>query len=292
MVVLLSVLLAAPGLSDLRPGEKRAFLAALTDANAAFDAGDYASALRSYDRAAALAQLPDLDYGRARCLERLGRPGDAAEALRAYLDRDPRARDRARVEAEIARLLGLRRTALAVRSTPSGALVRLDGPTGRTLGTTPLDHQIPLGPLRLHLTAEGHQPADQALVAKAGEALRVDVDLAPVLADPPPPPPPENHDLLGWSLVGTGGALGVASGVLFGLAQARIDEANAYDRRAPGNSRAELEDLEAPIDDLEVGGWVTGGTAVAALVAGGLLLWLGGEVQATDSGAQIGFRFP
>jgi hypothetical protein len=63
-----------------------------------------------------------LNYNLGRTLERLGRPGEAADAFRRYLARAPDAEDRANVEGLIARLEERTLTAELVLSTqPPGA---------------------------------------------------------------------------------------------------------------------------------------------------------------------------
>jgi tetratricopeptide (TPR) repeat protein len=71
---------------------------------AAFDAGRYAEAARSFERAHALRPYPELVYNLAVALDRLRRDADALERFREYLAVDPRSVHRSAVEARIAAL--------------------------------------------------------------------------------------------------------------------------------------------------------------------------------------------
>lgn len=100
------------------------------------------------------------------------------------------------------------------------------------------------------------------------------------------PPPPRRrrwaHDRLGWSLVGSGVALGAASGILFALARSLDRDGNAE----PLESRR--EDLRDRAQNRRIAAYLTGGLGLFALGAGGVRLWLHDDgrdvVGATVSG--------
>jgi hypothetical protein len=75
---------------------------------------------------------------------------------------------------------GQRSVVLRLDSSPSGALVNLDG---RPLGLTPLEVQDPAPGARATLSREGYQPAEITL--RTGEATRL-VTLLPLTPTPPP----------------------------------------------------------------------------------------------------------
>jgi tetratricopeptide (TPR) repeat protein len=94
----------AGAVPDLPAAEKAALLTRLQAANATFDAGRFDEALRLYDALAADVDLAEVHFRRGACLERLGRPGDAAAAYRRYLELRPAAPDAGRVRFDIDRL--------------------------------------------------------------------------------------------------------------------------------------------------------------------------------------------
>ncbi len=294
VVLLLAVVLAAPAAAQptdpatLDPASKAALLSALRGAHALFDQGAFDEALVGYDRAFGLARLADVQYRRALCLERLDRAGEAIEALRSYLELSPEARNRGRIEREIARLTATveshKYARLQVISHPAGVEVRLGGPSGERLGTTPLDARVVPGVQVLYLSAPGFLPSSQRVLLQVGESAVVELPLAREAIAAPPVVAPDKGRTWGWVLFGTGGALAATAGVLGYLTAARIEEANDYDRGDPAHDRAGLDDLQAPINGLETGFWVLGGAAVVALSAGAVLVW----TSPTEAPAAVG----
>ena len=284
----LSLLVAAPvrgaGLAELDAAAKEAYLLDLRAANQSFDAGRFDEALGRYDALVPRAEVAEVHFRRAACLERLGRPADAAAAYRRYLGLAPEARDAGRVQADIARLeqaaAQAARIVVTVTSRPSGADVRRDGPAGALLGRTPLDVEVPEGEVRLHVGAAGHTAELRPLVLRAGERRQVEVVLAPL----PSPPPGPAGDAKGepdadlrpwaWGCAGLGAALGATAGLLGWLTLSTIDEANDYPRRKPGNSRSDLDSIQERGRAYETGFWITGGAALAAGLGAGALFLL------------------
>lgn len=80
-----------------------------------YEAGRYDEALQAFQRAYALAQLPDLLVNQAKAAERLRRHEDAAAYLERYLGVNPKAPDREQIRVEIVRL---RRLAAEEPATP------------------------------------------------------------------------------------------------------------------------------------------------------------------------------
>jgi serine/threonine-protein kinase len=79
---------------------------------------------------------------------------------------------------------------LEVSSTPSGALVQIDG---RDAGVTPITlADLTPGPHRIVLTAKGRRPVAQQVTIEAGATLKVVAPLLRVASAPParPAPPP------------------------------------------------------------------------------------------------------
>jgi tetratricopeptide (TPR) repeat protein len=69
-----------------------------------YEAGRFEEALQAFQRAYALAQLPDLLVNQAKAAERLRRYEDSAAYLERYLGVNPKAPDREQIRAEIVRL--------------------------------------------------------------------------------------------------------------------------------------------------------------------------------------------
>jgi len=282
-----------PALEGLSKPEKAKLLGELRAGNQAYDDGQYAEALKAYERGLAHADLPELHYRKALCFERLGLIDEGVAAYRAYLKAAPNAPDKRRVESEIARLasesVARQRGRVRVLTLPAGADIRLNGPDGQALGSAPLGTSLPVGEVTLHLTLKGHHPVTRRLLVRGGETTVLELTLQP--ATPPPaalPPPPAagwSRQRWGWVSLGSGAGL-AAAGVLLGLlAEARIEEANDYDRRAVGHTRAELDDIEGPIGGLKAATWVTGVGGLVALAAGGVLLLLDDEPKPAGVGS-------
>lgn len=76
-------------------------------ARAAFDAGDYETALARFRQAYELSPRPQLLYNIAATLDRLRRDVEAAAALRAFLEASPETPDRVEIEARLRVLDGI-----------------------------------------------------------------------------------------------------------------------------------------------------------------------------------------
>ena len=75
----------------------------------AYERGDYESALVHFEASYTVSHRPELLFNIGRALEKLGRPGEAANRLREYLVARPDSEDRAAVEARIGALDGEQR---------------------------------------------------------------------------------------------------------------------------------------------------------------------------------------
>lgn len=252
-------------------------LTLLDEANRAFDQGRFEAALALYDQALTIARLAEVQFRRAACLERLDRPAEAISAYQDYLSLAPEAQDRGRVEQEIERLLALiharEQGTLVLITHPAGAEIRIDDAQGRLLGTSPLEATLPPGDHLLHIKHPDHAARSaQVKVAPGGNAT-----LEITLTTPTAPTAPISVHDTDWTTagaitLGVGGLLVLTSGLLAAMTESSIDEANRYDRRDPDHTRAELNDLQAPINGLATATWVTGAAGVGVLVAGALMI--------------------
>jgi hypothetical protein len=150
-------------------------------------------------------------------------------------------------------------TRLAVRSTPPGARVELDG---RIVGVTPLEHVVYSGKHRLVFYLHGYEPSIHEREALAGETTTVEADLKPTFSGIKEPvgggtkhesrPFPWRP----WSLVGAGAL--VAAG---GIALVAIDQDS-------GGRPYRLE-----YRDTSAAGFAGLGVGVAAATIGAIWLW-------------------
>lgn len=268
----------------------------LSKANRLYDEGDYAGALKRYREGLDIAELPEIQYRMATCYEKLDRYAEAVKAYQRFLVLDPDAPERGRVEADIARLKdklkGQAIGELEITSEPAGAMVvLLDDKENPELGKTPVTTPLPGGPVTIRVELDGYEAHTQTVeVPRSGKAL-VTVALAPIVAakepvepkevvpdpiEPPEEPRPVVDDgfdfgLWGWITTGVGVVTGGASAVLFFVTNGTIADYNNYDRRGPGASRAEFENLA---DDIATQKTATVWTGIAAgvLLAGGVTM--------------------
>ena len=156
-------------------------------AAAAYRRGDYKAALAQYRNAYNAAARPLFLFNMARCLEKLGRYGEAAEHMREYLRRYrihhgqvPGNQDRV---LSLIKVLQERQTArrakVVVGSNPPGATVtRVD--TGASLGVTPLKLRLKAGIYKLRLDLQDHEPLDADLEVPESEKVRAVFTLKPI----------------------------------------------------------------------------------------------------------------
>ena len=173
--------------------------------------------------------------------------------------------------------------ALKVTSSPEGATVRLLGHSDNVIGETPLRHAIAPGEYTLHVTFDGRQSQTERVTVAAGEELELSYDLIPIqglgLGEAPEEAPqedgaPRRTAAAGWSLVISGGVVGLGAGGLWLWASDTIAQANDYDRGAPGSDRGEREALVDEAETLRLATWATGGVAAAAITTGLVLVLL------------------
>lgn len=99
-VALLAGVFAAPARADREARARQLY----GEGEKAYQANDYQRAYDDFKQAYVLSQEPALLYDVASALQGLGRPHDAAEALRTYLKQVPNDPDRPKIEKRIAGL--------------------------------------------------------------------------------------------------------------------------------------------------------------------------------------------
>jgi len=133
-------------------------------------------------------------YGMAMCQEALGRPAAALELYQQVLreggENVPEG-ERVAIGARITEIQGQIGTVpttaatgrLSLRSTPSGAAIRVDGEAS---GMTPLQVDVSVGPHRVEARLDGYDSATRWIDVVEGETATVEFGLATTGAAPPP----------------------------------------------------------------------------------------------------------
>jgi tetratricopeptide (TPR) repeat protein len=166
---------------------------------AAYNRGDYATAIEAWQTAYASDPRPRIQYNIYQAHERLGDLAAAAEALQRYLD-EADASDPSYENAE-ARMASLRQRLLAtgvrLRGVPAGARVSVDD---RDPGPASQDDSIALSPgrHRIRVTLRDHQDFFAEVYVADGRILEIPVELkrlsptvaAPVVEERPQTPAP------------------------------------------------------------------------------------------------------
>jgi hypothetical protein len=140
-----------------------------------FRDGRYVDAI-AYFRAAYRLGAPSSElWNVARSRERLDDPEGAAEVIEEYLAlKDLQPQDRVEAEHEVSGLRS-RPSTVTVTTTPSGALVVLDGKP--VAGVTPLSVDVRPGPHSLVVRHDGYSSENRAIEARFGRSLIVTLDL-------------------------------------------------------------------------------------------------------------------
>lgn len=138
---------------------------------------------------------------------------------------------------------------LSVVTSPSGAVVRLDG---ETVGEAPLTlGQLPPGARRLTLEAEGREGWETEVLLEPGSATRVDATLVD----------PSDRPWDGWRWIGYGsGAAAVVAGVVVGIVAAGQRSAFFDDPNPTAADHDRVQTLNLTADLLMGGGVVVLGT--------------------------------
>lgn len=148
---------------------------------------------------------------------------------------------------------------------PENAVVHVDGTEVERLPSAePVE--LPSGEHLVAVTLDGHEPVARTIVARRGEATKVDVALD--ITD---------QRLAADVLLGVG-AVGIATGIAFGVvavveqrrSSSILDDAGGFANLAP----SQLEDYETAIarkDDFRTVSGVVVGSAMSVFVVGGML---------------------
>jgi tetratricopeptide (TPR) repeat protein len=139
-----------------------------------FNAGRFAEALASFERAFAMRSNPVVLKPIAECHERLGHVPEAIAALERYLRELPTAPDHAQLEARLA-TLRQRPARVSVTSSPDGAQIVVDGEARPQ--RTPSAIEVPPGHHRISATLPGYRATERELETSAGVPVALGLTL-------------------------------------------------------------------------------------------------------------------
>lgn len=145
--------------------------------NRLYRLGNYAEALLAYQAALDLYEEPVILYNIAQTYEKLRNPAKAALLFARYLQRSPKAKDRATV---LERIAGLRTKALvdvSVTSYPPGAAIYVGNRKDGVKGRTPFQLKLPLGKQRITLVLAGFIPDSRTVDVRLDRRNLLDVQL-------------------------------------------------------------------------------------------------------------------
>lgn len=125
---------------------------------------------------------------------------EAAEGLRGLVAEAARELGPASTPATVATTAAMR-----ISSVPAGATVVIDG---ATVGTTPYEGELSVGPHTVELTKAGYSPQTREVDVAGGEATTVDIELVPQGGSLSP----RTTEIIGWSAIGVG-AVALISGI-------------------------------------------------------------------------------
>lgn len=303
-VLLVGALLAAPAgaqSSDARDAVDPADLARgdrFYEAGiAAFEVGDYPTALQNLTKAFELSRTHSSAAGLGQVELHLGQYRNAAEHLDFSLRNFPHTGSDLGKQRVMDGLAEARRHtySVAVRVNVPGARLSVDG---EPIGQAPFDHDIYLTPgeRRFHVEAPGYQPFELELFGPAGGHKELVVELSKL---PQPAAGPEDREVSSatWALIVGGAVTLVAAGTGTGLHldssadDERADEINAQLGRdgvscrgaGPAACAALKEARQGAADGASLGNLSFGIAAVSLLVTVGVYAYYHVEEGHEDS---------
>jgi hypothetical protein len=153
-----------------------------------YEAGQYADALKDFERAYALKPHPIVQVNIANCYDKLNQPAEALSHFEAFLaSTEGSAAQRDEVRSAMARL-SKAAGRLSIRATPAGA----QGVIDQKRTAQPLQW-VSVGRHRIDVTAEGYEPAARVVDVQPGETVEVNVELAQSQGPAPTPPVASTH---------------------------------------------------------------------------------------------------
>lgn len=246
---------------------------AFKDGEAAEAKGDLETALARFQAALTVKETPQLHLRIGTVEEKLGRLTSALASYKRGLERAASLPAVAKVAKEQIDAIEpkIPELTIAVAAPPAGLAITLDGApvAASSLGAA---RAIDPGQHRLHAEAPGRVPFDRAFTADRG-AVRVDVELAPVVVKPIETP----SKVPGAVTIAGGAAALIAGAVLIGVSFAKdgsIDDLCGGSQRlsCPESRRDEIESGVRAANALRFSGIGAGVLGAAGVAVGSYLL--------------------
>jgi tetratricopeptide (TPR) repeat protein len=276
-------------------------LQVIREGNEAFDSENYEAAFEKYEQAYELYPDPAILVRLGKTAEKLGKNEQAIGYYREFarlMPDDPAAKKLSLKADDLEAALPV---VVAVQSEPAGADIFVDSPVGDAVGTTPADIELPKGVHTIYLKREGFETTSKEIKVedKEGQSVSATLARAMVTQDDDTSVEPLQRDTstistIGWASLGVGAASLATSGVFLILKNGAEDDVNDYDKRAPGASRAELDELKDDANSYYDTALVTGiAGGVFAATGAGLLTYhyLTADQDEDDVAVNVGAGF-
>ncbi len=235
-----------------------------TQGQAAYETGDYQSAVRLWERAYGIDARPLLQYNLAQAYERLGQLDRAVVAYRLYVENTPGDDERARnARARIASLeQRVGQTSIVLSGGVEGAQIIVDGnDRGRLPHPDPL--RVQPGNHRIVVRADGYEDFVSSVAVSAGQQAALPVEMRPGTAGSAPDTVGGGGIWLPGVIIAAGGAAVAIGGAITGALAlgAAGDAPNSTGSEADGaRTLALVTDILIPV-------------GVAAAIAGMVLMF-------------------
>ncbi|AWV90193.1 tetratricopeptide repeat protein [Bradymonas sediminis] len=285
---------AIPSHQDLSAAQQQELVDLIDKGQAAFDAGDFAAALASYQDAYALFSHPDLRYRMARCHEYLGELPEAIEGYESFLAATPDAEERGRIEKTVAALKERHRQTLPATLElvviPADANVFIDGERVSNLQREEgrVEVELEAGAHDIWVGKRGFSDKRQVFQLSAAESKTLAISLD--LADAGAPETASGGVPMGPIILGSvgvvSGVIGVVSYTQYASDREQIDQ---WDAQKGQQTRP--ADYDSTYDAMNTSAtltWASGVVSVASLATAAIWWWGFGDETPTPPAYQSG----
>ncbi len=230
--------------------DPREILRLITSAKEKEKAEDWDGALEDYEAAYELYPDNSLLYRMGVVAESKGDLFSAVNYYERFVDAVPDDETAKKTEERLAELKANLPARITVETTPAGAQVFLGSVESKSLGTTPLTVDVSPGDVSLFVQQDGYETELRNVTLVRGQEETLTFEMTEELEDEPVVSGgSDTSDGIGlstWGLIATGvGVATLGTGVVFTLmSQSSTDDVNSYDKRAPGASPADLQQLK------------------------------------------------